>query len=150
MDLCIFTGRATKDPVIRQGNNGIIASFAMAVDTGFGDNRKANFFNMVAFGKAAESVDRFIRQGTKIIVQSEAQQNVWEDKDGQKHYDVNFIIRSWEFAESKKADSDGGQGSQSNQAARPTQQAKTQTPPADDNGFVNIPDSIDADDVPFA
>ena len=119
MDLCIFTGRATKEPTIRTNGETKIASFSLAVDTGFGDNRKANFFNMVAFGRAADSVDKHIRQGTKIIVQCQAQQNVWTDKDGQKHYDVNFVIQSWEFAESRKVgdgqDGANGAGSYSGQ-----------------------------------
>ena len=151
MDICIFVGRATKDPVIRQTASGTTtASFALAVDTGYGDNKKANFLNMVAFGKTAESIDRFVRQGTRIIVQSEAQQNVWDDKEGKKHYDVNFLIRSWEFAESKKDGvSDGG--SYSSQGA--SQASGTASQPAASAvsaGFVNIPDGIDDEELPFA
>lgn len=142
MDLCIFVGRATRDPKIRQASNGDVANFTLAVDTGYGDYRKANFFEMVGFGRVAESIDKYIRQGTKIIVQSQAQQNVWTDKDGQKHYDVNFVIQSWEFAESKRTADDDGQ------QAAPRQAASTEKPDAD--GFVNVPDSIEEEDLPFA
>lgn len=162
MNICIFVGRATKDPVVRTNANGTaVASFSLAVDTGYGENRKANFFNLVAFGKAAESIDKLIRQGTKIIVQTEAQQNVWEDKEGQKHYDINFVIRSWEFAESKKTtdgqgstlNADGysgqsgssGAGSYSGQAGRTT--AKTEV--TADPDFMNIDDDAE-EDIPFS
>ena len=150
MNICIFVGRATKDPVVRTNANGTaVASFSLAVDTGYGENRKANFFSLVAFGKVAESIDKLIRQGTKIIVQTEAQQNVWEDKEGQKHYDINFIIRSWEFAESKKTtDGQGGSsgaGSYSGQAGRTT--AKTEV--TADPDFMNIDDDAE-EDIPFS
>ena len=138
MDICIFTGRATKDPVVRTNGDSQIASFSLAVDTGYGDNKKANFFNMVAFGKTADSIDKYVRQGTKLIVYSEAQQNVWTDKDGKKRYDVNFIVRQWEFAESKRDGSQNGQGTADRQASG-----------AATDGFINVADGI-SEELPFA
>ena len=140
MNLCILLGRTTKDPSIRMTADGSqVASFTLAVDTGFGEKKKSNFFEMVAFGKAADSIGRMIRQGTKIIVQSQAQQNVWTDKEGRKHYDVNFVVQSWEFAESKRSgDAPAAPGA-----------TTAPTPTTSSDGFMDIPASIN-EDIPFA
>lgn len=138
MDICIFSGRSTREPIVTQTNNGMMARFSLAVETGYGENKKANFFDFVSFGKTAESIERFIRQGTKIVVQAEAQQNIWEDKEGGTHRDVNFVVRSWEFAESKK---DGD-------TPAPARKSVQQKDADQDTSFMNI-DNID-EDVPFA
>ena len=81
-------GRITRDPEVRycNGENGqmAIANFSLAVDSGFGKNKKANFFNMVAFGKVAETVEKYLRKGTKILAECEASQNQYTKQDGTK------------------------------------------------------------------
>lgn len=150
MNICIFCGRTTKDPDVRtiQGANGEskVARFTLAVDMGYGENRKAHFFNMVAFGKNAENIDKLVRQGTKLIIYSEAQQNVWTDNEGKKHYDVQFAVRTWEFAESKR------DGSTAPTSEAPSQGANAPAPAPKASGtpeFMYVPD--DGDEViPFA
>lgn len=140
MNKAIFTGRLTRDPEVRYSNgaNGqmAIANFSLAVDSGFGQNKKANFFNMVAFGKVAETVEKYLRKGTKILAECEANQNQYTKKDGTKVNTVQFIMREFEFAESKNANQ---------------QSANTQEPPVamtDSDGFMDIPDNID-EELPF-
>lgn len=140
MNKVIFMGRITRDPEVRYSNgaNGqmAIANFSLAVDSGFGQNKKANFFNMVAFGKVAETVEKYLKKGTKILAECEASQNQYKKQDGTKVNTVQFIMREFEFAESKN----------SNQ-----QSANTQEPPVsmtDSDGFMDIPDNID-EELPF-
>lgn len=102
MDKCIFTGRLAREVEVRQTGSGkSVANFTLAVDTGYGDNKKANFFNIVAFEKTAELIAAYFHKGDAICLETEAQQNSWTDKDGNKRYEVNFIVRSWEFCGSK-------------------------------------------------
>lgn len=140
MNKVIFMGRITRDPEVRYSNgaNGqmAIANFSLAVDSGFGQNKKANFFNMVAFGKVAETVEKYLKKGTKILAECEASQNQYKKQDGTKVNTVQFIMREFEFAENKN----------SNQ-----QSANTQEPPVamtDSDGFMDIPDNID-EELPF-
>lgn len=140
MNKVIFMGRITRDPEVRYSNgaNGqmAIANFSLAVDSGFGKNKKANFFYMVAFGKVAETVEKYLRKGTKILAECEASQNQYTKQDGTKVNTVQFIMREFEFSESKN----------SNQ-----QSANTQEPPVamtDSDGFMDIPDNID-EELPF-
>lgn len=128
MDKCLFLGRLSKDVELRATQSGkSVANFSIAVDTGYGENKKANFFNVVAFDKNADNIAKFFHKGDRIALETEAQQNVWTDKEGQKHYDVNFVVRSWEFCESTKG-------------------REEQKPGIDD--FMAIPDTME-EDLPF-
>ena len=135
MNICIFTGRTTKEIETRYvQDNMAVANFSLAVDNGYGENKKTSFFEMTAFKQMAENMQKLITKGQKIIVQCEAQQNEWKDKDGNKRTSINFVVRSWEFAESK--------GSAGQAPA-----AKT-TMPTDQHGFMSIADDVD-DLLPF-
>ncbi len=133
MNICIFTGRTTKDIELRYTqDNTAVGTFSLAVDTGYGDRKKTSFFNCVAFKNSAESMEKYVKKGTKIIVQAEAQQNVYTDRNGNKRIDINFVVQSWEFAESKN---DGAE--RSNNVVTPP------PAPVGSDGFMNIPYGID-------
>lgn len=133
MNSCHFIGRATKDVEVRASQDGkSFARFSLAVDTGWGENKKASFFNIIAFGKTAESLEKYVKKGVKLAIRCEAQQDNYTDKDGITHRSVNFVLRDWEFCESKK--------SQEN-----TQEAPVGNAPTD---FMDIPDDLDAE-LPF-
>lgn len=107
MNRAYFVARLSKDVEVRPGVSGkSVGTFSIAHDTGYGENKKTSFFNIVAFDKAADNIAKYFRKGDRIALECEPQQNVWEDKEGRKHYDVNFIVRSWEFCETKKEKSD--------------------------------------------
>ena len=150
MNKIILMGRLTRDPEIRYSqneNSTAIARFSLAVDRRFkrqGD-AEADFFNCTAFGKQGEFVERYLKQGTKILLTGRIQNDNYTNKDGQKVYSVQVIAEEIEFAESKAAAGnnagfDGGSGYQ--QASRP------QPAQAADDGFMNIPDGIE-EELPF-
>lgn len=135
MNKVILMGRLTRDPDMRisQGDNTLtIAKFSIAVDRRFQKNgeKETDFFNCVAFGKLADFVDRYLKQGTKILLTGRVENNNYTNKEGQKVYSVNIMADEIEFAESK------------NNQDRPTPKA------ADADGFMNIPDAID-EELPF-
>lgn len=138
MNRCIFVGRTTRDIELRytQANNTAVAKFSIAVDSGYGDNKKISFLNMTAWGKSAETLERLARKGTKLIVECQAVQNQYKDKNGNNVNTVDFTVQNWEFAESKNA-------SQQNTQERPQPMPQT-----DSDGFMKIPDGID-EELPF-
>ena len=109
MNKVILMGRLTRDPEIRYGgqdNQMAIARFSLAVDRRFkraGDSADADFFNCTAFGKQAEFVERYLKQGTKILLSGRVQNDNYTNKEGQKVYSVQIIAEELEFAESKNA-----------------------------------------------
>ena len=147
MNKVILMGRLTRDPEVRysQGDSQMaIARFSLAVDRRFkrqGDTVTADFFNCTAFGKQGEFVEKYLKQGTKIVVTGRIQNDNYTNKEGQKVYSVQIIVEEIEFAESKNAVG-GGNSFQSAPAGG------SQEPMMPEDGFMNIPDGID-NTLPF-
>ena len=131
-------GRLTRDPEVRytQGDNAMaIARYSLAVDRRFKRDGEpdADFINCVAFGKAGEFAEKYLKKGIKIAVVGRIQTGSYTNKDGQKVYTTDVVVEEQEFAESKNSGS-----SDNNQSA-----------PANKNtDFMNIPDGID-EELPF-
>lgn len=141
MNKVILMGRCTKDPDVRYTQGGeksiAIARYTLAVDRRFKRDGEpsADFIPCVVFGKSAEFADKYLRQGTKIVVVGRIQTGSYTNKDGQKVYTTDVVVEEQEFAESKAA-------SQQNQ------QNSDGPMPSSNDGFMNIPDGID-ESLPF-
>ena len=147
MNKIILMGRLTRDPEVRysQGESSLaIARFSLAVDRRYKRQGEpdADFFNCTAFGKQAEFVEKYLKQGTKILLSGRVQNDNYTNKEGQKVYSVQIIAEEIEFAESKAAASGGGNSF--NQDFRPDAPEPNQAA----DGFMNIPDGID-EELPF-
>lgn len=147
MNKAILMGRLTRDPEVRysQGENQTaIARFTLAVDRRFkrpGETQDADFIGCVAFGKQAEFVERYFKQGMKMVAVGRIQTGSYTNKDGQKVYTTDIVAEEIEFAESKGSNPDAGsQQSHSNFRPEPSS--------AIGDGFMNIPDGID-EELPF-
>lgn len=119
-------------------SNVAVGRFSIAVNRAYkkGD-KKADFLNMTAFGKTAENIEKFFRQGSRIVVQCRAQQEEYTKKDGTKVNTVGFIVDSFSFVDTK---ADGGITKNQNIQQIP--------PPAPNDDFMSIPDGID-EGLPF-
>ncbi|MCR5639837.1 MAG: single-stranded DNA-binding protein [Lachnospiraceae bacterium] len=144
MNKVIMMGRLTRDPEVRYGgaNNTAVARYSIAVDRRFKREGQptADFFNCTSFGKQGEFVEKYLRKGTKVVIEGELQNDNYTNKEGQMVYGMRIIVNSVEFAESKNssaASSDFG----GNDMPAPTADAG--------DGFMNIPDGIE-DELPFA
>lgn len=144
MNKVILMGRLTRDPEVRYGtgeNSTAVARYTIAVDRRFkrdGD-QSADFISCVTFGRNAEFAEKYLRQGTKIVLTGRIQTGSYTNRDGQKVYTTDIVVEEQEFAESKAATAgNGGQNNYSRPAAA-----------ADAEGFMNIPDGID-DELPFS
>ena len=106
MNQIILLGRLTRDPEVRytQGDNSMaIAKFSLAVNRRFKKENEpeADFFNCTAFGKQAEFVEKYLKQGTKILLSGRIQNDNYTNKEGQKVYSIQIMVEEIEFAESK-------------------------------------------------
>ena len=139
MNKVILMGRLTRDPEIRysSGENSIaVGRFTLAVDRRFkrdGEEQQADFISCVAFGRAAEFMERYTRQGTKLVVEGRIQTGSYTNKDGNKVYTTDVVVENAEFAESKKSEASAQNGRS----------------PADADGFIPIPDGIEDEGLPF-
>ena len=136
----ILTGRLTRDPEVRysQGEKNIaIARYTLAVDRKFKKEgeQSADFISCVAMGKNGEFAEKYLKQGTKIVVEGHWQTGSYTNKDGAKVYTNDCMVESHEFCESRNASQQSGND-------RPQ-------PMKDSDGFMSIPDGID-EELPFA
>ena len=144
MNKVILMGRLTRNPEVRYGtgeNSTAVARYTIAVDRRFkrDGEQSADFISCVTFGRNAEFAEKYLRQGTKIVLTGRIQTGSYTNRDGQKVYTTDIVVEEQEFAESKAATAgNGGQNNYSRPAAA-----------ADAEGFMNIPDGID-DELPFS
>ena len=150
MNKVILMGRLTRDPDVRYSagdNSTAVARYTLAVDRRFsrrednGNGQNADFIGCVAFGKSAEFAEKYLHQGTKIVITGRIQTGSYVNRDGQKVYTTDVVVEDQEFAESKAADS----GSRSE---NPQQQNGRNAAPVDESGFMNIPEGLD-EELPF-
>ena len=143
MNKSILMGRLVADPEIRYSQGAeptCIARYRLAVDRKYKKDgeQNADFINCVVFGKGAEFAEKYLHKGTKILAIGRIQTGSYTNNDGQKVYTTDVVVEEQEFAESKAS-----QGGQQFAPTRPT------TPPTDNDGFMNIPENIPDDYVPF-
>ena len=149
MNKAILMGRLTRDPEVRysQGENSTaIARFTLAVDRRFkraGENSEADFIGCVAFGKQAEFVEKYFKQGMKMVLSGRIQTGSYTNKDGQKVYTTDVVAEDIEFAESK-----GNNGGSDFQQGGSRRDFRPEPSSAMGDGFMNIPDGID-EELPF-
>lgn len=79
MNLCIMSGRLTKDPKQAATKSGdSISNFSIAINEG---NDKVTFINIVAFRRTAEACNQYLAKGSEVIVEGRFQCRKWTDKD---------------------------------------------------------------------
>ena len=159
MNKVILMGRLTRDPDIRysQGERQMaIARYTLAVDrrgrrsNDSGDST-ADFIQCVAFDRAADFAEKYLRQGMKMLVTGRIQTGSYVNKDGQRVYTTDVIVEDQEFAESKNAQQSGGStfsGSFHQSESREQQRPMAPVEDAGD-GFMNIPDGVEDEGLPF-
>lgn len=105
MNKVILIGRLTRDPEVRYNGEKAVARFNLAVDRKYKQDggQAADFPSCVAFGKTAEFIDKWLKQGVKIAIEGRIATGSYE-KDGVKHYTTDIIADVVEFAESKRVD----------------------------------------------
>lgn len=88
----VLIGRLTKDPEIYQSKDGgAIAKMNLAVDRGFGENKKTNFIPVTAFGKNAEFCGNYLGKGRLVSVEGEISTGSYDKQDGTKVYTFEVI-----------------------------------------------------------
>lgn len=137
MNKVILMGRLTRDPEVRysQGERMMaIAKYTLAIDrrkTQQNSDPGADFINCVAFDRAGEFAEKYFRQGLRVLISGHLQTGSYTNKDGQKVYTTDVIVESQEFADSRRDGS--GAGSRGSK----------------DDDFMNIPDNVEDEGLPF-
>lgn len=145
MNKVILSGRFTKDPEQRMMSNQTeFSRFSLACQSSFVNKdgeRDTEFINCVAFGKTAETINRYCKKGAMIVAQGRIKNSSYDAQDGTKRYTTDVVIENFEFV--------GGAQNKNEQAQvqnTPVSQPVTVSDPYSD--FANEV-TISADDLPF-
>ncbi len=164
MNKVVLMGRLTRNPDVRysQGERATcVARYTLAVNRRFKRDGEpdADFINCVAFGRQGEFAEKYLKQGTKIVISGRIQTGSYTNREGARVYTTDIVVEEQDFAESKAnaANYSGGfpadNGFQSAPMAEP--QAPARPNPANANGgqaagdgFMTIPEGIE-EELPF-
>ena len=112
MNVVILRGNLTRDVELRTTqNDNKVAKFGIAVRREIKNsegNYDSDFFNCIAFGKLAETIDKYFHKGSGIIIEGHIQTGSYEKEDGTKVFTTDIVVGKIEFdrkpVESKKED----------------------------------------------
>ena len=114
MNQVVLIGRLTRDPQIRYSSQSqmAVATFTLAVDRIRSRDDKdpgADFPDIVAFGKTAEIIEKYVTKGNLISVSGRLQTRSYE-KDGRKVYVTEVIAERVELLSPKKGTGTASEG----------------------------------------
>ena len=102
----VTIGRLTRDPEIRYTQSGkAVCTFSIAVDDGYGENKKAYFFPVVAWNKSAEACGNSLHKGSKVAVTGKLTTRQYENSEGKKVTVFEIVADAFggvEFLDGKK------------------------------------------------
>ncbi len=113
MNKVVLVGRLTAKPELRYtSSNTAFLRFTIAVNrnfTGADGKREADFINVVAWRKQAETISKYFDKGNLIAVEGRLQTGSYDDRDGNKRYTMDVALDNFEFVEGRnKSQVDAG------------------------------------------
>lgn len=134
-------GRTGKDPEIRSTQSGkSVASFSIATEDGYGDNKTTAWHNIVCFDKVADIAGQYLRKGGLVYVEGRITYEQWDDKDGNKRTATKIVVDQIRLLTPK---SEGGGD------RVPDRQPTRREEPAQQRNTNNKAPTFADDDMPF-
>lgn len=97
-----FIGRITKDLELRSTSSGkSVLEVNMAVNI---NKDETLFITPTLFGVQAETMNKYCKKGDMIAISGIIKNHNWDDKEGKKHYDYQFLGNEMLFLQTKKED----------------------------------------------
>lgn len=157
LNVVAIMGRLVADPELRTTPNGVnVVSFRIACDRNFaraGEQRQADFLDVVAWRQTAEFVSKYFQKGSLIAIDGSLQTRQYQDKNGNNRTAVEIVANNVNFAGPKGSNQGGGayqNSAPSYQNQAPARPAAVEATPsysagsADDFAVID-----DSDDLPF-
>jgi len=158
MNQVVLIGRLTRDPQLRfiPGSGTAVTRFSIAVAREFKKEGQpdADFFNIVVWGKSAESAAQYLVKGRLVAINGNMRNNNYEDKNGVKHYNIEIVASRVEFLE-WATNTNNRQQSQNNQNSPQQSQSYQQNNNQQQNqsnyqqGYNGFQAIDGDDDIPF-
>lgn len=101
MNKTIFTGRLVKD--VEYNEEKKYARFTLALNEKTGDKKIPLYINHIAFGSLAELAKKYLKKGSKVLVEGKFTQNQ------EKREQISFIAEKIEFLDPKDKTQENGE-----------------------------------------
>ena len=99
MKKCHLIGNLTADPVVRFTQSGkAVARFTLAINEGYGENKRTDFPTIIVWGKTAEIIGNSLHKGSKVAVNGKITTSSYE-KNGQKIYTTEVTADMYDGVE---------------------------------------------------
>ena len=99
-------GYVGRDPELRSTASGShVCNFSIPVEQGYGDNKVTEWYECVAFGKRAETIQSYVKKGSVLRVTGVMSTSKWE-KDGVKHQRTSLLVDDFKFLPGNKRNQD--------------------------------------------
>lgn len=149
LNVVAIMGRLVADPELRTTPAGVnVCKFRIACDRNFakpGEQRQADFIDVIAWRQQAEFVCRYFQKGSMIAVEGSLQTRQYQDKQGSKRTAVEVVANNISFAGAKRQDGQSAPSyEQQTKAAQNAPQPAYTQGSMDDFAVIN-----DNDDLPF-
>ena len=129
LNVVALMGRLVADPELRTTTKGTnVCRFRLACDRSFvrqGEQRQADFLDVVAWRQTAEFVSKYFQKGSLIAIEGSLQTRQYQDKNGNNRTAVEVLADNVSFCGSR---STGAPASFEQQTARQVHQAKASQP----------------------
>src|SRR5438046_627906 len=162
----ILAGNLTRDPQLRYlPSQAAVVDFGLAVNhkwrTPQGEDREeVLFIDCSAFGKMAETINKYCQKGKPILVEGRLKYETWDDKEsGGKRSKHKVIVDGFQFLGGRDSGPGGGGGGGGGEeteqrprsAPRPPQQSRSAPAPSRPEPEPPIGDEqhFKEDDIPF-
>ena len=98
MNKVIISGNLTKDMEVNVTKKDIlVGKFTVAVQIGYGDNSKTQFYPVVLFGNRVESLQKYLLKGTKVLIDGQIDYNSIQDDGGNWKNYFQIIVNDLEI-----------------------------------------------------
>ena len=114
LNVVALMGRLVADPELRTTQNGVnTCTFRIACDRNFarqGEQRQADFIDIVAWRQQAEFVSKYFQKGSLIAIEGSLQTRQYQDKNGNNRTAVEVVANNISFAGAKAAEKPSARG----------------------------------------
>lgn len=108
LNIVAIMGRLVYDPELKTTPQGTsVCSFRIACDRSYtqkGQQRQADFIDVVAWRQSAEFVSKYFQKGSMIAIEGSLQTRQYQDKQGNNRTAVEVLANHISFADSKAAE----------------------------------------------
>lgn len=110
MNAVSIIGTLTKKPILKKGSEKTFTSFTIAVNDYRKGEKTTMFFDVVAFGKNAETICTYLDKGYTLPLTGRLHQSSYKNKDGKTVSSVCISLESFTLVTNKVTKDEKGGG----------------------------------------